>query len=149
MTLPTKTASSIACALAALLMTGGAVSAGVADAWAWKYRLVAVFAPDTGSASLAEQRERLAAVRQEMLSRDMVVVEVVDGRTEPLLGADLAIDGAALRNYAGKTDDGFEVVLFGKDTGVKLRSTDPVSANAVFELVDRMPMRRREVREGS
>ena len=42
---------------------------------------------------------------------------------------------------------GSQVLLIGKDGGVKLRSTEPVSTDELFALIDSMPMRRREMEE--
>ena len=41
----------------------------------------------------------------------------------------------------------FQAVLIGKDGGVKARWAEPVSLNALYELIDAMPMRQREMRE--
>lgn len=43
--------------------------------------------------------------------------------------------------------DGFEALLVGRDGGVKLRSPEPVSPEELFERIDEMPLRRRELRE--
>ena len=42
---------------------------------------------------------------------------------------------------------GERILLVGKDGGVKLRSEEPVSIQRIFDLIDSMPMRRREMRE--
>lgn len=47
---------------------------------------------------------------------------------------------------AGKSDVIFQVLLIGKDGGVKLRRTAPVAASEITTLIDSMPMRRREMR---
>jgi hypothetical protein len=39
------------------------------------------------------------------------------------------------------------VILIGKDGGVKLVQEERVSLQAVFDLIDTMPMRRREMRQ--
>jgi hypothetical protein len=43
--------------------------------------------------------------------------------------------------------DGFEVILIGKDGGVKLRAKTPISIQELFSLIDAMPMRRQELRD--
>ncbi len=40
----------------------------------------------------------------------------------------------------------FEVLLVGKDGGVKLRRDKPVAASEIIALIDTMPMRRNEMR---
>ncbi|MCS4120976.1 hypothetical protein GGP45_001318 [Salinibacter ruber] len=44
-------------------------------------------------------------------------------------------------------DDAFRVVLVGKDGTEKRREAEPVSARSVFDTIDAMPMRQREMRE--
>jgi len=39
----------------------------------------------------------------------------------------------------------FQVLLIGKDGGVKLRSSGPVSMKDLFGLIDSMPMRQQEM----
>jgi hypothetical protein len=39
-------------------------------------------------------------------------------------------------------------LLIGKDGGVKLRSSEPVSVKDIFGLIDSMPMRRQEMDSG-
>lgn len=57
-------------------------------------------------------------------------------------------DGAEGRRQALGVGEGpFAAVLVGKDGTVKLRSDEPVPAEELFDLVDAMPMRRREMRE--
>ena len=41
--------------------------------------------------------------------------------------------------------DGFEVLLVGKDGGVKLRQETPLSVDDLFATIDAMPMRQREM----
>jgi hypothetical protein len=43
--------------------------------------------------------------------------------------------------------DEFEIILIGKDGGVKLRSKTPISLEELFSLIDAMPMRRQEMRD--
>jgi hypothetical protein len=40
----------------------------------------------------------------------------------------------------------FQLLLVGKDGGVKLRKTDPVAAAEIIALIDTMPMRQSEMR---
>jgi hypothetical protein len=51
------------------------------------------------------------------------------------------------RNRYGVKPGSFVVVLVGRDGGEKFRSEDPVSAQELFDRIDAMPMRRREMRE--
>lgn len=51
---------------------------------------------------------------------------------------------ASLRQQFAVADGGLIVLLIGKDSGVKLRSDRPLTAEQIFTTIDRMPMRQQE-----
>ncbi|MGB2203635.1 MAG: DUF4174 domain-containing protein, partial [Pseudooceanicola atlanticus] len=53
--------------------------------------------------------------------------------------------GGALRNRLGA--EGFEMLLVGKDGGVKMRAGEVIPPETLFATIDRMPMRQREMQE--
>ncbi len=133
----------------ASLVGGGNAMASPTDSWAWKYRPLIVFAPDSQNAQLAEQRKRLSPVHGELRERDMTLIEIVGKRANVVFGPAVEIDAAALMDALKVRGDRFEVVLLGKDTGVKLKSDSPVTSQDLFSLIDQMPMRRREMNRGA
>jgi hypothetical protein len=54
-----------------------------------------------------------------------------------------------LRQHYGVPDDVFQVLLIGKDTGVKIRSDKPVAATQLTRTIDAMPMRQQETRSSA
>jgi hypothetical protein len=111
-------------------------------------RLVIITAASADAAAVREQRADLLQHAAGLDERDVVVVLALPGgRVEPVHGP--APDPAELVDLLGRaspaTDDRFAVLLVGKDGGVKLRSSRPVSAEDLFALIDTMPMRRREM----
>jgi hypothetical protein len=56
---------------------------------------------------------------------------------------------AALRERFDVAPDRFAVLLVGKDTTVKRRSDQPVEMASLYQQIDRMPMRRAEMRRRS
>lgn len=98
------------------------------DGYRWKQRLVVIFAPSAQDADYVRQHTLLQQHQQALRERDMVVLS----DTRPA-------DNGALRHALNPA--GFEIVLVGKDGGMKLRQTQPVSAEALLSLVDSMPMR--------
>jgi hypothetical protein len=124
----------------------------------WSHRPLLIFAPSSEAPSYQEQRQRLASesVRAGLVDRDMVVVHLIgvpSGRlvrptvrgaaSEQPLSAE---DVEALRERFEVPADVFVVVLVGKDGTEKRRDPSPVSAKALFETIDAMPMRQREMR---
>jgi hypothetical protein len=108
----------------------------------WKKRIVVVFG-QADDPMLKRQVELLEKRQAELAERDMVVIRVADGEARAVYGQAPVLNATALREEAG-VDQGFRVILVGKDGGVKLRSSEVVSDLELFELIDRMPMRRAE-----
>ncbi len=98
------------------------------------HRLVVVVAePDDPRAT--QQHAVLAHAAAAMRERDVVVQDVTPEaarRQRPELGVSSRAE--------------FEVLLVGKDGGVKLRREQPVAAAEITALVDTMPMRQAEMK---
>lgn len=109
-----------------------AASAGL-DSYRWKARPLVILAPDAEDSRYREQMAAIIAAKAGLEERDMVVL--------PALGPD-----AALRQRVGRDGAAFQVVLVGKDGHVAGRWTQPVALPDIFALIDRMPMRRDEMR---
>ena len=108
-------------------------------------RVVVVLAGASDDAMRDEQLRLLGEASAGLRERDMVVVEDVGGV--------VTIDGVAqpepipLREAYDAPPSGFQLLLIGKDGGVKLRSAELVATGELFALIDTMPMRRREMQE--
>jgi hypothetical protein len=83
-------------------------------------------------------------------------MDLLKGHTPALGGRDLLAEsffedgpeGSAAARGRFRVEDGpFAAVLVGRDGGEKHRSTEPVVPEGLFEVIDAMPMRRREMRE--
>ena len=67
-----------------------------------------------------DQRTILADREPELLDRDLLVIEVGEEQTTLLTGESAGLPGAtAFRTHFGLPTERFEVVLVGKDGGVK------------------------------
>ncbi|MBD8553052.1 DUF4174 domain-containing protein [Rhizobium sp. CFBP 8762] len=124
----------------------GASTTGL-EQFRWKNRVLVVFADRTG-AMANEQVERLKRVNPGATERDMVLVLIKGNAVQTFPTARASLDASALRTRLNGPDDGsFEVLLIGKDGGIKLRDTKPVATDALFTLIDTMPMRSNETRK--
>lgn len=64
--------------------------------------------------------------------------------TEPFF-EDGSEESAAARRRFSVEEGVFAAVLVGRDGGEKFRSAEPVPPEKLFDLIDAMPMRRREI----
>ncbi|MEM1266876.1 MAG: DUF4174 domain-containing protein [Pseudomonadota bacterium] len=102
------------------------------DALRWEARPVVIFADSPNDPRVQEQLDMLDADEAELTLRDVVIL--VD--TDPDAGSDL-------RQRLRPRD--FMFVLIGKDGEVKYRKPNPVPVRELVRLIDRMPMRQREI----
>lgn len=103
------------------------------DAARWKQRVLVLCAASADDAQLRSQRDWLRGREPEFADRDLVVVP--------------AVGDATLRQRLCSGRAGFRVVLIGKDGTVKLERGQPVRPEAIYRLIDGMPMRREEMRQ--
>ncbi|MEL6287722.1 MAG: DUF4174 domain-containing protein [Pseudomonadota bacterium] len=114
--------------------------------FAWQYRPLLVFAPALDDPKLARQHALLSGARGGLRERDMVLIVVAGESVRAAGGPAPRMSAAALRARYGVSPDRFEVLLIGKDTGVKRRSSTPLPFASLASQIDRMPMRRQEMR---
>ena len=139
----------VAATWATMILGGMATDADARplDGLRWEKRVIVMLAESADDPALAEQEARLRAAAADLAERDVVLVTArgpavtVDGDIDQAPSAD------ELRDAYADGASGFQVVLVGKDGGVKLRSAEPISASDLFALIDTRPMRWREMRE--
>ncbi len=115
-------------------------------------RPLVVFARDADDKKLQRQLAAYCEAENGFEERDMTLVVIYEegdsfAGERPLTARDCdALRDRFRRNRKGAAD-GFAALLVGKDGGVKRTSYEPLDAADLFEQIDRMPMRRRELRE--
>lgn len=119
------------------------------DELRWKKRVLLVFSPSESNPSLQVQREQLASHGEGVGERDLKIVYILEHADKRKTGIDsnrVLDENGPIRSRFGIESGLFQVLLIGKDGTVKLRSSDPVSAEDIFALIDSMPMRRQEMK---
>lgn len=106
----------------------------------WKKRVLLLASPTVEQADFKTQKALLNAVKAEMAARDFVVLDVFYDRIS-------AADQQFLAKKTGVSAPKFAAVLIGKDSGVKQQSRRPILPTDLFGTVDKMPMRREEMRK--
>ena len=100
----------------------------------WKKRPIVVFADSNADPRYAEQIELLMAALPSLDDRDVVVLTDTDPSAKSALRLKLR-------------PRGFMLVIIGLDGGVKLRKPFPWDVREISRSIDKMPMRKRELRE--
>lgn len=100
----------------------------------WKKRPIVVFADSDADPRFQEQLELLRAQEDALRERDVVILS----DTNPTERSELRLK---LRPR------GFQLVLIGKDGGVKLRKPFPWTVRELNRTIDKIPLRVREIEE--
>ena len=112
----------------------------------WRHRLLILYVPAGEVDALARFRERVRSRRCGIEDRDLVIGEIAGSRSARLGGDDLRpADARRLRRMHAVDAAESVTVLVGKDGDVKMRAPGAADLDAVFERIDAMPMRRREM----
>lgn len=135
------------CTLVLLLLTTTTASAdNLLDHYTWRNRVLLIFTPDRAHPEYVAQNRILDSAGAGLGDRDLVVLRMMPA-------AAISIDyqpshendsRSIYQDFSIKNDD-FRVLLIGKDGTLKLTRTRAVSRSDLFELIDSMPMRQREM----
>ena len=113
----------------------------------WENRLLLLLTKDTNS---QEYKKQVAELREEaagLKDRKLIIYTLTPQQYHT--GLDLEKKwkkSAGLFQKYHQNEAPFEVILIGLDGGIKLRQSDVLSCQQLFALIDRMPMRRQELR---
>lgn len=105
-----------------------------------KNRLLLVFAPSKADLRWQKQDSLLAGSAADFQERDLLRFDYLEH------GGD---HGAALRTRYGVKPGQFRVLLIGKDGHVASGGPTPLSLRELTEQIDRMPMRREEMKRNA
>lgn len=145
-----------------MIPMGKAVSAaGVSSAGAGShrepYRTLLVCAPTEKDSRYVQQLRMLSGGVAELRERQVLVVPLVERSSGDDPGPALrgvegrgltGTEASAVRRRFKIADREFAVVLIGKDGGEKFRTQAPVTIERLDAVIDRMPMRQQEERDG-
>ena len=100
----------------------------------WEARPVAVFADTPNDPAFIEQMELLRAREGDLRQRDVVVITDTDPEARSALRLKLR-------------PRGFMLAIIGKDGEIKIRKPFPWDVREITRSIDKMPIRKREIRE--
>lgn len=117
------------------------------ERYLWQNRVLILFAPTPDDPAFQNQKEIITNHSDGMMERDLIIVEALyrhyvslEGEKQPHIAAE-----HFYKNYDTPTES-FSYILLGKDGEEKKRGTTPVSAEELFNIIDAMPMRQKEIK---
>ena len=132
-------------ATSAALMPARAAAAELSD-YLWQRRPLLVFAPTENDPRLVETMRRIEASQCDSVDRDMVLGRIVTEGTSTLDSRVIDTNQAQrLQSAFGIGANSFSVMLIGKDGGEKLRVNAVPDLQAIYAVIDGMPMRGSEM----
>jgi len=113
----------------------------------WSARVLLVLTPRLDDPRAIALREALARRACQARERDLVLMQIPAAGPASLESEPLPSQEATqIRDRFRHGDSPFQVLLLGKDGGVKQRENHVPDLDAMFALIDAMPMRRSEMR---
>jgi hypothetical protein len=108
----------------------------------WKNRVLVISASAKDTFKVERQMTYFESVSKQLLERKLVLYECVENTCTFYNYKEAPQTISAKNNPAT-----FSIALYGLDGGKKFESDVVVTPNVLFSLIDRMPMRRQEIRE--
>ena len=123
-----------------IMTTMGTFAQDPLKMYTWKNRVVIVLGENTDHPLYSQQLKELNSDSAVIQQRDIVIL------SSP--GNDLSAGMEAwIHEKYPVMQEGFRIVLIGKDGTVKYDAHQPISADELYAIIDAMPMRRREMRQ--
>ncbi|MFC1579482.1 DUF4174 domain-containing protein [Thermodesulfobacteriota bacterium] len=120
------------------------------EEYQWKNRVLIIFTDSEDTPPFNAQMRILGEEKDGLLDRDLIIVEVLEKGNSRCGEIQIAAQAAEkLRKQFQVTPGLFQVLLLGKDGGIKLRRGEPVLAKDLFGIIDSMPMRQQEMRRNN
>ena len=111
----------------------------------WKNRLIVIFTETSNSREFQKQMDILNQDQAGLNDRKLKVIHAIPDKHQIVFPEKSGWQNSNLYQKKESKID-FEVILIGLDGGVKLRETNPLEIEKLFDLIDSMPMRKAEMR---
>lgn len=130
------------------LMAQSDDSAANLNQYKWKNRVILIFVDSKESDQYQKQLKEFSGQDEGFQDRDLITLHLfADGSS---FSDDQSIpvrDEKMLRAKFNIEPSNFTIILLGKDGTEKLRQEDVLSTDKLYNIIDAMPMRQREMRQ--
>lgn len=113
----------------------------------WKNRVILIFSPSFEHEKLEKQIKIFDQDRQGMMERKLKVIQITPNKMrieKNSISTKKNIE-KIYQNFKVNTSS-FRLILIGLDGGNKISQSSPITLNKLFGTIDRMPMRRSEIK---
>ncbi|MCH4822655.1 DUF4174 domain-containing protein [Gramella lutea] len=115
----------------------------------WQNRLLVIFTESENSSELQKQVQIFDKKKNELEDRKLKVIHSVPGKYQVIFPEKSTWKNSNLYEKMEISEAGFEIILIGLDGTVKLRQPELLKTKKLFSLIDSMPMRQAEIRNGN
>lgn len=120
------------------------------DQFQWENRILVIFANHSDSDTYQAQVEMFSEHKDGLKGRDLITFSLFDEECSKLDGEIITNSSAeSIRDQISPEYNTYTIYLIGKDGGTKLKKEELLKVDELFSTIDRMPMRQREMRDGS
>lgn len=133
-------------ALVSILSTTIPMSAQDLSQHEWKDRLLLVLTTENSKDLYKEQMDLFKDNIAGLEERKLEVYSVMPDKYKKGIQAEKWMESTRLNDRYREDEKEFEVILIGLDGRVKLRQSEILSIEKLFSTIDKMPMRRNELR---
>ncbi len=117
------------------------------DDYQWKNRIILLVDASPDTDALQSQLAELTSDKKALKETDILIFRVTQDAVYAADGSPSKLKAKRIYDDCDLDSDFKGTLLLGKDGGVKLNKPFEVSAQEIFDLIDGMPMRRREMRD--
>ena len=116
------------------------------DKYQWKNRIILIITENEGSDVLNRQLQVLKDENKGLKERKLKIFQISPGKYRECFPREKDWTTAEKSIYElKKSNSDYEILLLGLDGGVKLRQTEILETEKLFDLIDSMPMRKAEM----
>ena len=113
----------------------------------WENRLLLVVVKNTDDLEFQEQIGVLKNNQKGLKERKLIVYQITpEAYKEGLFDGNVWSKSKVLFEQYGSKNKSLEIILIGLDGGIKLRQTEVLDIETLFSTIDKMPMRRSEMK---
>lgn len=133
--------------IAMICMKANSIYAQPLDNHKWKNRIILILIDDEKNDTYKKQLIEFNKESIGLQERKLIVYHIKPSALKKGLNSNIWENAKTTYKDYKKTSNPFEILLIGLDGGIKLQQENLLTCEALFSLIDVMPMRRNELKK--